>query len=131
MLTLIDVLRGYDPAGGRPVPLPLIYAANTMTADEWRIARLRAERDEYRRRLAAREEQRDRLREIAAAGAAYSTWRASGHHGGGTRTGCVPPAGRCRVDPCGGRRGRERVILRKFRKRTREGVWKTKGRDAL
>lgn len=92
MLTLIDVLRGYDPAGGRPVPLPLIYAANTMTADEWRIARLRAERDEYRRRLAAREEQRDRLREIAAAGAAYSTGRASGVPAGTTAAAPVQDA---------------------------------------
>lgn len=56
MITLSELLRDYDPAGGRPVPRAKIYAANLISRDEAERIRLQQQRDEYAARKRFREE---------------------------------------------------------------------------
>lgn len=58
MITLSEVLKGYDPKGGRPVPLVNLYAANMISKGEWERIRLEQAREDYRARKRAREELR-------------------------------------------------------------------------
>lgn len=58
MITLAEVLRGYDPKGGRPVPLVSLYAANMISKGEWERIRLEQQREDYRARKRAKEELR-------------------------------------------------------------------------
>ena len=63
MITLAQVLRGYDPKGGRPVPIERVYMANLMAKDEARRRQLQQQRDDF----TARRRERERVRmDIAA-----------------------------------------------------------------
>ncbi len=58
MITLSEVLKGYNPKAGRPVPLVNLYAANLISKGEWERVRLEQQREDYRARKRAREELR-------------------------------------------------------------------------
>ena len=65
MITLAETLRGYDPKGGRPVPIVNIYAANMVSPGEAERVRLEQQREGYRARKRAREDLRMQIAAMA------------------------------------------------------------------
>lgn len=65
MITLAEMLKGFDPAGGHPLDVTRIYMANVISADEGvRLAR-KQKLDEYRARKRAKEDLRMDIAAIA------------------------------------------------------------------
>ena len=66
MMTLLEVLRGCDPKGGRPVDMTTIYTANLISAEEGRRLLKKQKLDEYRARKRAKDDLRRDIERIAA-----------------------------------------------------------------
>ena len=58
MITLKEMLDGFDPAGGRPLDVTRIYMANVISADEGARLAKKQKLDEYRARRRAKEDLR-------------------------------------------------------------------------
>ena len=65
MITLAEMLRGFDPKGGRPLGQTRIYMANLISAEEGRRLLKRQKLEEYRARKRAREDLRMDIAAIA------------------------------------------------------------------
>lgn len=66
MITLKEMLRGFDPKGGRPVDVTRLYTANMISAAEGRRLAKKQKLDEWRARKRAREDLRRDIERIAA-----------------------------------------------------------------
>lgn len=58
MITLKEMLAGFDPAAGRPLDVTRIYMANVISADEGARLAKKQKLDEYRARKRAKEDLR-------------------------------------------------------------------------
>jgi hypothetical protein len=65
VITLREMLEGFDPAGGRPLDVTRIYMANVISADEGARLAKRQRLEEYRARKRAREDLRMDIAAIA------------------------------------------------------------------
>lgn len=65
MITLKEMLEGFDPAAGRPLDMTRIYMANVISADEGVRLAKKQKLDEYRARKRAREDLRMDIARIA------------------------------------------------------------------
>lgn len=65
MITLKEMLDGFDPAGGRPLDVTRIYMANVIGADEGARLAKKQKLDEYRARKRAKEDLRMDIAAIA------------------------------------------------------------------
>jgi hypothetical protein len=65
VITLREMLEGFDPAGGRPLDVTRIYMANVIGADEGARLLKRQKLDEYRARKRAKEDLRMDIAAIA------------------------------------------------------------------
>ena len=65
MITLREMLDGFDPAGGRPLDVTRIYMANLISADEGARLAKKQKLDEYRARKRAKEDLRMDIAAIA------------------------------------------------------------------
>lgn len=65
MITLKEMLEGFDPAAGRPLDMTRIYMANVISADEGARLAKKQKLDEYRARKRAREDLRMDIARIA------------------------------------------------------------------
>ena len=65
MITLREMLEGFDPAGGRPLDVTRIYMANVIGADEGARIAKRQKLEEYRARKRAKEDLRMDIAAIA------------------------------------------------------------------
>lgn len=65
MITLKEMLDGFDPAGGRPLDVTRIYMANLISADEGARLAKKQKLDEYRARKRSKEDLRMDIAAIA------------------------------------------------------------------
>lgn len=65
MITLAEMLKGFDPAGGHPLDVTRIYMANVISADEGTRLAKKQKLDEYRARKRAKEDLRMDIAAIA------------------------------------------------------------------
>lgn len=65
MITLAEMLKGFDPAGGHPLDVTRIYMANVISADEGVRLAKKQKLDEYRARKRAKEDLRMDIAAIA------------------------------------------------------------------
>ena len=65
MITLREMLDGFDPAAGRPLDVTRIYMANVISADEGARLAKKQKLDEYRARKRAKEDLRMDIAAIA------------------------------------------------------------------
>ena len=65
MITLREMLDGFDPAAGRPLDVTRIYMANVISADEGARLAKKQKLDEYRARRRAKEDLRMDIAAIA------------------------------------------------------------------
>lgn len=65
MITLREMLEGFDPAAGRPLDMTRIYMANVISADEGARLAKKQKLDEYRARRRAKEDLRMDIAAIA------------------------------------------------------------------
>ncbi len=65
MITLREMLDGFDPAGGRPPDVTRIYMANLISADEGARLAKKQKLDEYRARKRSKEDLRMDIAAIA------------------------------------------------------------------
>lgn len=65
MITLAEMLKGFDPAGGHPLDVTRIYMANVISADEGARLAKKQRLDEYRARKRAKEDLRMDIAAIA------------------------------------------------------------------
>lgn len=65
MITLREMLKDFDPAGGRPLDVTRIYMANVIGADEGSRLIKKQRLDEYRARRRAKEDLRMDIAAIA------------------------------------------------------------------
>ena len=65
MITLREMLEGFDPAGGRPLDVTRIYMANVIGADEGARLAKKQKLDEYRARKRAKDDLRMDIAAIA------------------------------------------------------------------
>ncbi len=65
MITLREMLEGFDPAAGRPLDMARIYMANVISADEGARLAKKQKLDEYRARRRAKEDLRMDIAAIA------------------------------------------------------------------
>lgn len=73
MITLMEMLDGFDPAGGRPLDVTRIYMANLISADEGVRLAKKQKLDAYRARKRAEEDMRMDIAAIA--GDEKPSWR--------------------------------------------------------
>lgn len=64
MITLKEMLRGFDPKGGRPVSVTRLYTANMISAEEGRRVAKKQKLDEWRARKRARDDLRRDIERI-------------------------------------------------------------------
>lgn len=65
MITLMEMLKDFDPAGGRPLDVTRIYMANVIGADEGARLAKKQKLDDYRARRRAKEDLRMDIAAIA------------------------------------------------------------------
>lgn len=65
MITLKEMLAGFDPAAGRPLDVTRIYMANVISADEGARLAKKQKLDEYRARKRAKKDLRMDIAAIA------------------------------------------------------------------
>lgn len=65
MITLREMLDGFDPAAGRPLDVTRIYMANLISADEGARLTKKQKLDEYRARKRSKEDLRMDIAAIA------------------------------------------------------------------
>lgn len=65
MITLAEMLKGFDPAGGRPLDMTRIYMANVISRGEGARLAKKQKLDEYRARKRAKEDLRMDIAAIA------------------------------------------------------------------
>lgn len=65
MITLKEMLAGFDPSGGRPLDVTRIYMANLISAEEGARLAKKQKLDEYRAKKRSKEDLRTDIARIA------------------------------------------------------------------